>query len=92
MVGFRWSWVLTRSKDAAHAPVVGGADTALSLTDSKSLSVSFLAELELGISGQQMIEMHQVLNEKQLLASRLIPRIKLHSLLKLVPGALIFAS
>ena len=52
MVGFWWSWVLTRSKDAAHAPVVGGADTTLSLTDSKSLSVSFLAELELGISGQ----------------------------------------
>ena len=82
----------TRSKDVAHTPVVCGANTVLSLADAEGLSVSFLTESELGISRQKAIEMHQVLNKKQLLASCLIFRIKFDSLLKLVPGALIFAS
>ena len=82
----------TRSKDTAHAPVVCGANTGLSLADAEGLSVSFLTESELGISRQKVIEMHQVLNKKQLLASCLIFRIKFDSLLKLVPGTLIFAS
>ena len=83
------------SKDTAHS--LSGLRAALAIirvaavTEAKRIRVGLRAQFELGVGGQQLVEVHEVVDEVELHLGRLIFAIQFQSLLKLVLGALVFA-
>ena len=83
------------SEDTAHS--LSGLRAALpiirvaAVAEAKRIRVGLRAQFELGVGGQQLVEVHEVFDEVELHLGRLIFAIQFQSLLKLVLGALVFA-
>ena len=83
------------SEDTAHS--LSGLRAALpiirvaAVAEAKSLRVGLRAEFELGVGGQELVEVHEVVDEVELHLGCLIFAIQFQSLLKLVLSALVLA-